>query len=73
MFLSHSNANPGSERWTAILLPILLLIPIYMAVGWAGIQLTYSDGRIAAVWLPNALLIAVILRTRHSWAWLYSR
>lgn len=71
MFLSHSNANPGSERWTAILLPILLLIPIYMAVGWAGIQLTYSDGRIAAVWLPNALLIAVILRTRHSWAWLY--
>ncbi len=34
----------------------------YGLAAWFGIDLTRDDGRIAALWLPNALLVAAILR-----------
>lgn len=37
----------------------------YGLLGWWGVMLTEAEGRIAAVWLPNAVLVAVLLRTDH--------
>ena len=52
-----------SER-TSCLVKCLLIAIIFGAIAWIGITLTRADGRIAAVWLPNAFLLAVLLRTR---------
>ena len=39
---------------------------LYGALAWFGISLTRTEGRIAAVWAPNALLLTVLLRhPRH--------
>lgn len=32
-------------------------------LGWWGVMLTQAEGRVAAVWLPNAVLVAVLLRS----------
>ncbi len=46
---------------------ILLTIAfVYGGLAVAGIELTRADGRIAAVWLPNAFLLAVLLRAGPS-------
>lgn len=37
----------------------------YGILAWAGITLTKEDGRIAAVWFPNAMLVVVLLRNRR--------
>ena len=45
---------------------IFAVVTAAMAFGllaWAGITLTRDEGRIAIVWLPNALLVAILLRS----------
>ena len=72
MTRSTPTASPAASASLAgLLMPLLTLVLVYAGVGWAGIQLTYSDGRIAAVWLPNAVLLAMILRARHGWSGFY--
>ncbi|MBH9537417.1 PAS domain S-box protein [Novosphingopyxis sp. YJ-S2-01] len=60
----------GHGRFTFIL-SLAALVLIYAVVGYQGIQLTYLDGRIAAVWLPNAILLALMLRVSQAQAALY--
>ncbi|WP_150124963.1 ATP-binding protein [Tsuneonella mangrovi] len=43
---------------------IFALAVVFGLLAFAGIELTRDDGRIAAVWLPNAILVAVLLRGR---------
>lgn len=38
-----------------------LVATAYFLFAWAGIALTREEGRIAAVWIPNAILLAVVL------------
>lgn len=46
---------------------ILLVSAIFGLLAWGGASLTQDEGRIAVVWLANAFLVAVILRSakRH--------
>ena len=45
-------------------LPALLLVSaIFGLLAWGGVMLTRDEGRIAVVWLANAFLVAVILRS----------
>ncbi len=50
---------------------LLLVAAGFAFLAWAGITLTRDAGRIAALWLPNAFLVAVILRLKWSQAWRY--
>ncbi len=68
---SAPSASPDKGFLVGTLLPLLLLVTVYAAIGWAGIDLTYRDGRIAAVWLPNAVLLAMILRARQRRSLIY--
>ena len=41
-------------------------------LAWSNVALTRADGRIAAVWLPNAMLLAILLRRRgRSGIWFF--
>ena len=51
------------ERWKAALLPIAGLIG-FALLAYLSIVLTRGEGRIAVVWLPNALAVAFLLRVR---------
>lgn len=45
---------------------ILIILPlIAAALAWGGINLTRNESRIAAVWLPNALIVAFLLRSKR--------
>ncbi|WP_164089114.1 ATP-binding protein [Sphingorhabdus sp. YGSMI21] len=46
---------------------IILVSAMFGLLAWGGIMLTQDEGRIAVVWLANAVLVAVILRSakRH--------
>ena len=43
-------------------LQLLLVAACFAVLAWFGITLTRDAGRIAALWLPNAFLVAMILR-----------
>ena len=51
------------SRSLAILAP-LAGFAIFTALAWLSIALAREEGRIAALWLPNALAVAVLLRFR---------
>ncbi len=51
-----------STRTGVFLVWAMLLMAVYAITGLAGIQLTMHSGRIAAVWLPNAMMLAIVLR-----------
>jgi PAS domain S-box-containing protein len=44
---------------------ILMIGVLVGALALAGVMLTREHGRIAALWLPNAVLTAILLRRRH--------
>ena len=46
-----------------VLAPIVVAA-LFGLLAWCSIMLTRGDGRVAAIWLPNALLVAVLLRGR---------
>ncbi|MDN3646280.1 MASE1 domain-containing protein [Pontixanthobacter aestiaquae] len=43
---------------------LALTVLTYAALAYGGVTLTKGDGRFAAVWLPNALAVATLLRLR---------
>ena len=48
---------------------LLVVALAYFGGAWLGIELTREAGNIAAFWPPNAILLAVLLRSRVShWA-----
>ncbi len=60
---------PGGRMGFAVRL--MLVAAGFAFLAWAGIMLTRDAGRIAALWLPNALLVAIILRLKWPVAWRY--
>ena len=49
---------------------VIVVAVLYGILAWAGIALTRQEGRIAAVWFPNAALIVVLLFARkEQWPW----
>ena len=48
---------------------VLVVGGIFGLLAWLGISLTRGDGRIAVVWLPNAFLIAVLMRGGDKLGW----
>lgn len=62
------------NRMNSSMLTMLAVLFVSLAFGllaWGGISLTRDEGRIAIVWLPNALLVAVLLRSKASSAIFY--
>lgn len=52
---------------SAATLPVLAVLAVAVfASAWGGIALTYYTGRIAAIWLANAIVLAAALKTRRS-------
>lgn len=43
---------------------VILTAFLFGVLAWGGIELTQHESRIAAVWLPNAVLVAILLRGR---------
>ena len=52
-------------------LMVIAAAAAFGALAWFCVLLTRDESRIAAVWLPNALLIAILFRTRRTPAWLF--
>ena len=46
------------------LLAILFAAILFGFLAWGGVMLTRDESRIAAVWLPNAALVAILMRGR---------
>ena len=53
-----SEGGPGRAPWVAI----LLVAALCGLLAFVAIELTRGTGRIAAVWIPNALLVAILGR-----------
>ena len=53
-------AQDKRSRFVSI---FLLVSVIFGILAWGGVSLTQNEGRIAVVWLANAFLVAVILRS----------
>ena len=47
---------------------VLLVTALFAASAWAGVELTRGEGRIAALWVPNALLLVVLMHVRAALA-----
>jgi PAS domain S-box-containing protein len=64
-----SGAPRGIARISGIV-PMLAFVAVAAAffglVGWLGITLTRGEGRIAAVWIPNAIALVALLNARRS-------
>ena len=58
----------GVERIkvSRLLFSVITVAAIFACLAISGIELTRGEGRVAALWLPNAVLAAVLLRTRAS-------
>ena len=57
-----SSGNPGSrDALVRGLYPICGML-LFAALAYLSADLTRGDGRIAVVWLPNALVVAFLLR-----------
>ncbi|GGO95434.1 hypothetical protein GCM10011329_19610 [Stakelama pacifica] len=54
-----------ARRSSATLLKALALALVFALIAAGGIALTRESSRIAALWLPNAILLAVILRSHR--------
>ncbi len=66
--LSNPRGARGRSSTAILLLGIVFTALLFGAIGWAGVHLTLSTGRIASVWLGNSVVIAILLRTRKdSW------
>ncbi|NJC35173.1 PAS domain S-box-containing protein [Sphingomonas jejuensis] len=48
----------------ALALGVLATAAVFGSLAYAGLELTRSGSRIAALWLPNAVLVGILLRTR---------
>lgn len=60
-------AKSGPTPVLQMLFGICLLGIVYSIFAWFGIWLTREEGRIAALWLPNAMVVATLIyvRRRH--------
>ncbi len=64
-----ANSDHASDRLLACLSPAPLLVAsagavLFALIAYGSIELTRDGGRIAAVWVPNAIALAVLLRFR---------
>ncbi len=59
------------ERSALLILAVIVVSSVFGLLAWGGIVLTRDEGQIAIVWLPNALLVAVLLRSKPSAAYAY--
>ena len=67
--MTHSQSLFENDRQLLTLAATVVGVTLlYGALAWFGITLTRAEGRIAAVWVPNALLLAVLLRHDRSFA-----
>ena len=56
------DAEPGERRGQMPAWQVLAIAAAFGILAWIGIWLTRGDGRIAALWLPNGFMTAVLLR-----------
>ena len=61
--MNSKSENSKSDSFSLIL-RVVVVAAIFGALAWAGVMLTRDQSRIAAVWLPNAMMVAVLFRTR---------
>ncbi len=53
-----------AKRFRLFVLDPMLVGVLFGLLSWISIELTRGEGRIAAIWVPNAMLVAVLLRGR---------
>ena len=63
--LPHGRSIDQSE-WTSAVLIALATAAVFSVLAMTGIELTRANERVPALWLSNALLAGVLLRTRAS-------
>ena len=64
--MTVSDSHSSGLDVAPVTLPTLALVAAVFFVGsWAGIAATYFTGRIAAIWIGNAVAIAAALKTRR--------
>ena len=64
------SANPLSLRGPSFL-AVLSVAAVFGMLAYGGIMLTRDAGRVAAVWLPNAVVVAILLRGSATYWRLY--
>lgn len=64
--MTEARAKPPEPAISILptLLGVVATAGIFGTLAHAGIEWTRSDGGIAALWLPNAVLVGILLRTR---------
>ncbi len=55
----------AQDRLALNISALLLVSAIFGILAWGGVTLTRDEGKIAVVWLANAFLVAVILRSEQ--------
>ncbi|MGI9377006.1 MAG: PAS domain S-box protein [Tsuneonella suprasediminis] len=50
------------DKWERRAAQIVVVTILFGLLAWSNVVFTRGEGRIAAVWLPNAMLLAVLLR-----------
>ena len=62
--MARSSAGERIQSFATAAMALAGVALITGLLAWGGVWLTRSEGRIAVVWLPNAVLIAVMFRSR---------
>lgn len=57
-------AKPGFAAGGRTALAVLAAAAVFGTLAYAGVEFTRGGGRVAALWLPNAFLVGILLRTR---------
>jgi len=71
--MDQNGKAAAKSRWQDGLALALMVSFSVFVTAWAGIEITRGTGRIAAIWLANAVLLAALLkRARREWALLVS-
>ena len=66
----RASPHTRGRAWANEFMLIVLGAAAFGALAWLSVEITRVEGRVAAVWIPNALALAVLLRfrVRHLWA-----
>lgn len=56
--------KPSLIEGSATALAVLATATVFGMLAYAGVEFTRGGGRVAALWLPNAFLVGILLRTR---------
>ncbi|HZF43281.1 MAG TPA: PAS domain S-box protein [Sphingomonadaceae bacterium] len=60
--MARTAGEKQQRSWVARPSAVVLLAAVFYAAAWCSLALSEQTGHVSALWLPNALLVAVMLR-----------